>query len=76
MTDDRLPLADLLAKAGDDEFFRSVAEAVLQMLMEAGVEGLTDQSAGLSSRQYNLAQSHSMSGPASDSMRTGITSAI
>jgi transposase-like protein len=40
MTEDRLPLADLLAKAGDGDFLRSVAEAVLQMLMEADVEGL------------------------------------
>ena len=38
MTDDRLPRAELLAKAGDGDFFRSVAEAVLQMLMEADVE--------------------------------------
>lgn len=29
MTDDRLPLAELLAKAGDGDFLRSVAEAVL-----------------------------------------------
>ena len=28
MTEDRLPLADLLAKAGDGDFLRSVAEAV------------------------------------------------
>ena len=40
MTDDRLPLAGLLAKAGDGDFLRSVAEAVLRMLMEADVEGL------------------------------------
>ena len=40
MTEDRLPLAELLAKAGDADFLRSVAEAVLQMLMEADVEGL------------------------------------
>lgn len=40
MTDDRLPLADLLTKAGDDDFLRGVAEAVLQMLVEADVEGL------------------------------------
>jgi hypothetical protein len=33
MTDDRLPLAELLAKAGDGDFLRSVTEAVLQMLM-------------------------------------------
>jgi hypothetical protein len=40
MTDDRLPLAELLAKARDGDFLRSVAEAVPQMLMEADVEGL------------------------------------
>src|ERR671933_73479 len=40
MTEERLPLADLLAKAGDGDFLRGVAEAVLQMLMEADVEGL------------------------------------
>ena len=40
MTDDRLPLAELLAKAGDGDFLRSVAEAVVQLLMEADVEGL------------------------------------
>ena len=40
MTDDRLALAELLEKAGDGDFLRSVAEAVLQMLMEADVEGL------------------------------------
>lgn len=39
MTDDRLPLTDLLAKAGDGDFLRSVAETVVQMLMEADVEG-------------------------------------
>ncbi len=40
MTEDGLPLAELLAEAGDSDFLRSVAEAVLQMLMEADVEGL------------------------------------
>ena len=40
MTEERLPLQELLAKAGDADFLRSVAEAVLQMLMEADVEGL------------------------------------
>ena len=40
MTDDRLPLAELLAKSGDEDFLRSVAEAVLQIIMEADVEGL------------------------------------
>src|SRR3954465_6353202 len=40
MTDERLPLAKLLAKAGDGDFLRSVAEAVVQLLMETDVEGL------------------------------------
>jgi putative transposase len=40
MTEDRLPLAELLQKAGDGDFLRSVAEAVLQLLMEVDVEGL------------------------------------
>jgi putative transposase len=38
MTDDSMALADLLQKAGDGDFLRSVAETVLQMLMEADVE--------------------------------------
>src|SRR3954465_622395 len=40
MTEDRLPLAELLQKAGDGDFLRTVAEAVLQLLMETDVEGL------------------------------------
>ena len=40
MTDDRLPLAELLAKTGDGDFLRLVAENVLQILMEADVDGL------------------------------------
>lgn len=40
MTEDRLPLVELLAKAGDADFLRSVAEAVVQLLMETDVEGL------------------------------------
>jgi putative transposase len=40
MTEDRLPLAELLAKGGEADFLRGVAEAVLQLLMEADVEGL------------------------------------
>ena len=40
MTDDRMRLAELIQKSGDGDFLRSVAEAVLQMLMEAGVEGV------------------------------------
>jgi len=33
MTGDRPPLAELLAKAGDGDFLRGVAEAVVQLLM-------------------------------------------
>jgi transposase-like protein len=40
MTEDRLPLAELLQKAGDGDFLRAVAEAVLQLVMESDVEGL------------------------------------
>src|SRR5438128_8639084 len=40
MTEERLVLADLLEKAGDGDFLRAVAEAVLQLLMESDVEGL------------------------------------
>ena len=40
MTEERLPLAELLAKPGDGDFLRSVAEAVVQLLMETDVEGL------------------------------------
>jgi putative transposase len=40
MTEDRLPLAELLAKAADGDCLRSVAEAVVQLLMETEVEGL------------------------------------
>ena len=40
MTEDRLPLAELMAKAGDGDFLRTVAEAVVQLLMEADVDGV------------------------------------
>ena len=40
MTGDRLPLAELLAKAGDGDFLRAIAESVMQLLMEADVEGM------------------------------------
>src|SRR6516165_11980226 len=40
MTDDRMTLVDLLQKSGDGDFLRAVAEAVLQILMEADVEGV------------------------------------
>ena len=40
MTEDRLPLAELLAKAGEGDFLRSMAGAVVQLLMETDVEGM------------------------------------
>src|ERR1700738_2405197 len=40
MPDERMALAELLQKSGDGDFLRTVAEAVLQILMEADVEGL------------------------------------
>src|ERR1700749_5170180 len=40
MTEERLVLAELLEKAGEGDFLRVVAEAVLQLLMETDVEGL------------------------------------
>ena len=40
MTEDRLPLAELLQEAGDADFLRGVAEAVSQLLTESDVEGL------------------------------------
>jgi transposase-like protein len=40
MTEERLLLAELLAIASDGDFLRSVAEAVVQLLLETNVEGL------------------------------------
>jgi hypothetical protein len=40
MTEERMALAELLQKSSDGDFLRSVAEAVLQILMEADVEGM------------------------------------
>jgi transposase-like protein len=40
MTEKRLVLAELLENAGEGDFLRAVAEAVLQLLMENDVEGL------------------------------------
>src|ERR1700691_4788656 len=40
MTEERMALAELLQKSGDGDFLRSVAEAVLQILMETDVEGV------------------------------------
>ncbi len=40
MADQTLPVTELMAKAGDPNFLRSAAEAVVQMLMEADVDGM------------------------------------
>ena len=40
MTDDRMALMDALQKADDGNFLRNLAETVLQILMEADVEGV------------------------------------
>src|SRR3954470_14297015 len=40
MTDDRVALIEAFQKADDGNFLRSLAETVLQILMEADVEGL------------------------------------
>ncbi len=40
MTEDRMAFMELLQKAGDGDFLRAVAEGVLQILMEADVEGI------------------------------------
>src|SRR5947209_19847675 len=40
MTEDRMALVELLQKSGDGDFLRAVADAVLQIRMEADVKGL------------------------------------
>lgn len=40
MTDDRVALIEAFQKADDGNFLRSLAETVLQILMEADVDGL------------------------------------
>ena len=39
MTGDKMALFELMQKAGEGDFLRTIAEAVLQVLMEADVEG-------------------------------------
>lgn len=40
MTEENMALVELLQKSGDEDFLKSVTESVLQILMEADVEGL------------------------------------
>ena len=42
MTEDRLALAELSPKSGDPDFPRALAESVLQLIMEADVDGLIE----------------------------------
>jgi hypothetical protein len=56
MTDSTLPLADLLAKAGDGDFLRAVAETVVQLLMEADVEGVIGEFGIVGPRGGNTGQ--------------------
>jgi putative transposase len=50
MTEGRLPLTELLQKSGEGDFLRSVAESVLQLLMEADVEGVVGVGRGANQR--------------------------
>lgn len=54
MTTERLALAELLEKAGDGDFLRAVAEAVLQLLMETDVESLIGVARATSARRTGL----------------------
>jgi transposase-like protein len=40
MTEDNMTLIEMMRKAGDGDFLRALAETVLQLLMEADVDGL------------------------------------
>ena len=40
MTEDRMTLIELLQKVGEGDFLRTLAESVLQILMEADVGGV------------------------------------
>jgi hypothetical protein len=61
MTEARPPRAEPPEKAGEGDFLRSVAEAVLQLLVEADVEGLVGaarHSARRSARPTGLPITH------------------
>ena len=40
MTEERLPLAEFMAKVGDGDFRRSVAQAAVEWPMESDIEGV------------------------------------
>src|SRR6476646_8545886 len=73
MTDDRKALVELVQKSGDSDFLRAVAEGVLQILMEADVEGLigagrherspTGQARGLKATSGSITATDTASAP-------------
>ena len=65
MTDDRLPLAELMAKTGDGDFLRTIAESVLQIIMEADVDGLVGTSVPAIARPGAMAIATAASTPGS-----------
>jgi putative transposase len=58
MTEERLLLAELLEKAGEGDFLRAVAEAVLQLLMESDLEGLIGAARYEGGRAHDLAPAY------------------
>jgi hypothetical protein len=64
MTKERLPLVELLQQAGEGDFLRPIAEAVLQLLMETDVEGLIGAGRYVTSaRQSGSTIGNRISGP-------------
>jgi hypothetical protein len=56
MTDDRLPLAELMAKTGDGDFLRTIAESVLQIIWRP-MSTVSSALAGTNARRaHDLAQ--------------------
>ncbi len=76
MTEGRRPLAELLAKAGDGDCLRSVAEAVAQVLMETDVDGLIGRRAARAHRRAHdlpprLSRPHARHAPGQFAARVG-----
>jgi hypothetical protein len=71
MSDERLPLAELWAKAGAGDFLRSAAVAVAQLLMKADVQGLIG-----AGRLADLRPNHPRSPPSPDERECGFTSYV
>ena len=69
MTETNLGLSDLLAKQDGGDFTRSVAEAVLRLVMETNVEGLIGASKHERSTDRGMAQA-----PGDHDMSTAVVS--